>query len=86
MGLTKKISMQWAARARGAGAARHNEPAHAPPPPPPLGAAGAPRRPSRPARPCPGGAPIENNGRFRWAVEGFWGLQTGYGVESRPSR
>jgi hypothetical protein len=26
------------------------------------------------------------NGRFRWAVEGFWGLQTGYGVGKCPSR
>jgi hypothetical protein len=37
------------------------------------------------AWPCPGGAPIETNGRFRWAVEGCWGLQTGYGVGKRPS-
>jgi hypothetical protein len=42
--------------------------------------------PGRLARPCPGGAPIEKNGPFRWAVEGFWGLQTGCGVEKRPSR
>jgi hypothetical protein len=32
------------------------------------------------AWPCSGGAPIEKNGRFRWAIEGCWGLQTGYGV------
>jgi hypothetical protein len=34
--------------------------------------------------PTAGGAPIEKNGRFRWAAEGFWGLQTGYGVGKTP--
>jgi hypothetical protein len=30
---------------------------------------------------CPAEASLEKNGRFRWAAEGCWGLQMGYGVE-----
>ena len=79
-----KKNMQWAARARGG--ARQNKPEQPgqSPPTPPSARRGCP--PGRLARPCPGGAPIEKNGPFRWAVEGFWGLQTGYGIEKRPSR
>jgi hypothetical protein len=34
--------------------------------------------------PCPAGAPLEKNGRFRWASGGCWGLQMGHGVKKAP--
>ena len=34
--------------------------------------------------PCPAGAPLEKNGRFRWAAGGCWGLQMAHGVEKTP--
>jgi hypothetical protein len=34
--------------------------------------------------PCPAGAPLEKNGRFRWAAGGCWGLQVVHGVEKTP--
>ena len=48
-------------------------------------AAADPRPAPRPAGPAvPRRGTNRKNGRFRWAVEGFWGLQTGCGVGKTP--
>ena len=47
--------------------------------------AAAEKRGAPPWRPpCPAGAPLEKNGRFRWAEGGCWGLQMAHGVEKTP--
>jgi hypothetical protein len=52
---------------------------------PPGAALAVPRRgTNRKKWPVSRGAPIEKNGRFRWAVWGCWGLQTGYEVGKTP--
>ena len=63
------------------GGARPNGPVHAgqPHPSPRLTPAAPAGRPGR----APEGT-NRKNGRFRWAVEGFWGLQTGCGVGKTP--
>jgi hypothetical protein len=37
-----------------------------------------------PLAPAVPGAPLEKNGRFRWAAGGCWGLQMVHGVEKTP--